>query len=296
MRDKGRGPSNSGTATGIFTSSAPVISSLSSLAETRPETRSRTRQRISTRVTFMDLHDRTPQGGMQLDREVLLVGIDGCPGGWLAAAGLFLPEKGAFSGEKLIRESKLKKIFSLPAALFAVDMPLGLPERFLPGGRPCDRLARKLLGKRRGAIFTPPPREAFAYEDYEALRRRGIRLNRQSFLILPKVRELDACLKGPLKEKVFETHPELVFRVLCGELPSKHKEEGLRRRLSCLLEAGLFRDLAAHFKNSPSRLKKDLLDAYACLLAAKRIFRGEAEVIPERPARDACGLPMAIWF
>lgn len=225
-----------------------------------------------------------------------MVGIDGCPGGWLAVAGSFSQEKGAFGREKVLREREIKKILALPAEIFAVDMPLGLPERFLPGGRLCDRLARKLLGKRRGSIFTPPPRAAFAYEDYEALRRAGIRLNRQSFLILPKIRELDVCLRGPLKEKVFETHPELVFKGLCGELPSKHQEEGLRRRLSCLLETGLFRDLELHFKNIPSRLKRDLLDAYACLLAAKRILRGEAQVIPERPERDACGLPMAIWF
>jgi len=39
----------------------------------------------------------------------------------------------------------------------------------------------------------------------------------------------------------------------------------------------------------------DLLDALACLAIARRIHAGLARPFPDPPARDAFGLPMAIW-
>jgi predicted RNase H-like nuclease len=39
----------------------------------------------------------------------------------------------------------------------------------------------------------------------------------------------------------------------------------------------------------------DLLDALACAAIARRIHAGLARPFPDPPARDACGLPMAIW-
>ena len=39
----------------------------------------------------------------------------------------------------------------------------------------------------------------------------------------------------------------------------------------------------------------DLLDALACLAMSRRIHAGLARPFPDPPARDAFGLPMAIW-
>ena len=39
----------------------------------------------------------------------------------------------------------------------------------------------------------------------------------------------------------------------------------------------------------------DLLDALACAAIARRIHAGLARPFPDPPARDAFGLPMAIW-
>ena len=39
----------------------------------------------------------------------------------------------------------------------------------------------------------------------------------------------------------------------------------------------------------------DLLDDLACGSIARRIHAGNAQPFPERPPRDAYGLPMAIW-
>ena len=40
----------------------------------------------------------------------------------------------------------------------------------------------------------------------------------------------------------------------------------------------------------------DILDAFAALWTAERIYRGEARRIPERPQVDAVGLRMEMWY
>ncbi len=215
----------------------------------------------------------------------------------MVVTGCFDPLRGKFSGEKARVFENLEDVFRLPALIFAIDLPLGLPEKFSPGGRECDRLARKLLGPRRASIFTPPPREALSSISYQELRERGIKISRQSFNLLLRIREFQRIWKPALAEKVFETHPELLFKLLSGEdLPSKHRLEGMQKRLELLKKTGLLTDLETHWKNFPATLKKDLLDAYACLLVAKRIFKGEARVLPESPPKDLRGIPLAIWF
>ncbi|NPA48976.1 MAG: DUF429 domain-containing protein [Thermodesulfobacteria bacterium] len=230
-------------------------------------------------------------------KDIKLVGIDGCRRGWLAVEGSFEPEKGTFRGEKAELVEDLGKILDLPARVFAIDMPLGLPDDFTPGGRECDRLARKLLGPRRGSIFTPPPARALLFTSYQDLRAAGIKISRQSFNLLPKMKELREILRKRSSTPLFETHPELVFLILAGEpLPSKHTPEGFEKRFELLQGLGLFRDLTRHLRDLPRLYRKDLLDAYACLMAAKRILEGTARVIPADPPRDALGLPMGIWF
>ena len=229
--------------------------------------------------------------------EVFLLGVDGCRKGWLGVLGRFEPEKGRFAGEEVGVAPRLAELLALSAKVIAIDMPLGLPEEFTPKGRLCDQLARRLLGPRAATIFTPPPRQAFLFQDYRKLYQAGVKLSRQSFNLLGKIKELHSLLGSSEKLPVYETHPELVFWSLNrAPLPSKHRPEGLKKRLELLLKTGLFKDLPSRLDQVPATLKVDLLDAYACLLAAKRIFSGEAQVLPPRPPRDRRGFPMAIWF
>ncbi len=230
-------------------------------------------------------------------KEVELVGVDICQGGWLVLRGFFSPNRRVFLREEAGIFRTLEEVFRLPARIFAIDLPLGLPEDFSPGGRECDLLARKILGPRRGSIFTPPPRKALKYDSYQSLRAAGIKISKQSFNLLPRLREFEKVLKKITPARIFETHPELVFLSLAGyPLPSKHTPLGLETRLKLLEGSGIFRGLALNLAKIPRPFRKDLLDAYACLLAAKRILTGEARKIPENPPCDAVGLPMAIWF
>jgi threonine dehydratase len=149
----------------------------------------------------------------------LVAGVDGCRGGWVAAfleARRGRPARLEWSvfprfAELLEREPRPR--------LIAVDMPVGLPSEPRSGGRECDREARRLLGRRRASIFTPPPRPLLAAAAYDEVR--GAGLSRQSFNIGTKIRELDALLTPRLQKRVRESHPELGFLALRGR-PMAH--------------------------------------------------------------------------
>src|SRR5262249_51321817 len=74
----------------------------------------------------------------------LVIGVDGTPGGWLAVAlrdGTFHEAVAASSVQELLDEFPA-------AAVVAVDIPIGLPER---GQRAADLLAQRVLGPRRSS-------------------------------------------------------------------------------------------------------------------------------------------------
>lgn len=209
----------------------------------------------------------------------------------------------------------------------AIDMPIGLPERFNPGGRDCDRLARALLnagGSGRGCtIFTPPTRLALNAAHYRqacAANAKGAApgaragLSKQSFNLFPKIRELDALMTPAHQARVHETHPELVFMALAGGPLTQPKKsaQGRARRIELLAGAGIAdaADLIASARafahgaalphgHAAVRVQPDdVLDALACALAARRISLGLAQRLPEplKAQRDARGLDMAVWF
>nr|WP_269451046.1 DUF429 domain-containing protein [Thermodesulfatator autotrophicus] len=223
--------------------------------------------------------------------------MDGCRNGWLVIRGVFLPDSKVFIKEDVLILTNVKEVFPLSADIYAFDMPIGLLENYVPGGRTCDRMARKLLGPRRASIFSPPPRKAFLANSYQELKKLGLKLSLQSFNLLPKIKELDEYLRLYKPLNVYETHPELVFWSEAQKtIPSKHSTEGFAKRKMLLEKSHLFRSLSFNLSQIRASLRKDLLDAYACLLAAKKIYLKEARVIPEEAEKDTFGLKMQIWF
>jgi predicted RNase H-like nuclease len=83
-----------------------------------------------------------------------IAGVDGCPDGWVVAL------EDLDSGDLT---SGWGVTFALALALpqhprvIAVDIPIGLLSAAQPGGRGCDREARKLLGKRGSSVFSARP-------------------------------------------------------------------------------------------------------------------------------------------
>jgi predicted RNase H-like nuclease len=188
--------------------------------------------------------------------------------------------------------------------LIAIDMPIGLSDE---GARACDLAARRLLGRpRASSVFPAPCRAALGATTYRracALSRRtlGVALSRETFNILPKIRQVDALMTPALQEFVREVHPEVVFALLAGRgrgLPyPKRTPAGERLRLSLLRRvAPRFNPGAVRRRLGPASVARDdVIDAVACLVAAARIRRGEALVLPEGAvARDVRGLRMEI--
>jgi len=226
------------------------------------------------------------------------VGVDGCRGGWIAAikhphrevALLLAPD---FAGiRRAVPDS----------ALILVDMIIGLPDRDQPA-RACDRAARQTLAPHASRVFAAPPREALAAETYaEACERAraatGAAISKQTFHLIPKIKELDS-VSDP---RIRESHPELVFARLNGGRPiasSKKTPEGVAGRMHALerVLAGCHGTYLTACHHLPRKLVQpdDVLDALALCAVARDPESLTALPEGETP-KDATGKPMQIWF
>lgn len=186
-----------------------------------------------------------------------------------------------------------------------IDMPIGLPE---DGPRDVDLKARGRLGAKRSSVFLAPLRvtlEAVDYDDakqrHRAAHRDGKALSIQAWHLVPKIRALDAVLRSPDVgvSKVHEVHPELAFCELAEQaLPSKKTPEGRLARAQLLepwFDGGVIERLARHHLRRDVALD-DIADALVCLAVAEAMGRGEAASLVHPIPRDACDLPMTIWY
>jgi predicted RNase H-like nuclease len=228
----------------------------------------------------------------------LIVGVDGCRGGWVAVS--------ESTGSGVIEWQVVPRIRDIlyteyPPAVVAIDIPIGLPDL---GSRECDVMARRLLGRVRGSSVFPAPIRAIVsrscYADANAARRQleGKGMSQQAWAICPKIHEVDQQLRGNLGllEPVHEVHPEVCFYHLAGGRPmqfAKKRPQGREERLAVLTPV---------FGDSPAKAMRglrafgaqadDVLDAFAALWTARRILAGKAVIFPSAPPRDAFGLPM----
>src|SRR2546422_11663063 len=92
----------------------------------------------------------------------LLLGVDGCPGGWCAVALEVGEGRPRAAGAHVYRS--FAEILAADAAVICIDIPIGLLD--VPGQRRCDVEARRLLGPRRSSVFPPPSRRALAARSY----------------------------------------------------------------------------------------------------------------------------------
>jgi predicted RNase H-like nuclease len=243
----------------------------------------------------------------ELNRDLpWFAGVDGCRAGWIVA--LVRSDGCDFRLHVLSRFDEIPTLPERPAFI-AVDMPIGLPERIGANGRGPERAVRSLLGARRSSVFSVPSRSAVFAQDFGTACRLAAqtsdpskKVSRQLFAIAPKIREVDAYLRGAsaTASSVFEVHPELAFWRLNGDRvlsePKKRKGRlhgpGLALRRALLVLAGLRGDLA---EAPPGAAADDVLDALACAVIARRIHFGLAKPFPDPPLRDEFGLQIAIW-
>jgi predicted RNase H-like nuclease len=219
-----------------------------------------------------------------------LAGVEPCPGGWFVVSG-------KLQGVSLFPEppqvlASISDVLDArpPYEIIALHAPIGLPGERIPGGRACDRQARKLLGRRRGAAVTAPPSRSSVYDAT------GEGLSAVVRAQLARIREVQRDVASYHQRTVFEVHPELGFFQLNEDAPlrySKRTHLGIEERLS-LLQArmpGLERVL----DNVPDGIRlPTVLDACVNLWTARRIAARAVSRLPEVPEWNEDGLRMEL--
>lgn len=242
-----------------------------------------------------------------------VAGVDGCPGGWFVVQWIV----GTSTAEALLVPD-IAGVLAATSACTAtlIDIPIGLLDAAMPGGRPCDRAARAFLGG-SSSVFSPPVRPALAATSYaEALRLNrassphALGISIQCYNILDRVAAADAVMTPELQMRLGEGHPEVSFRLMTrlmagGEasamvpareaLPRKYSREGQARRIA-LLEAVGFAEVAQWAaRNRPvgKATLEDILDALALAWSAARWASGQALVLRDLPPPSNSSTPSA---
>jgi len=225
---------------------------------------------------------------------MVIVGLDGCRGGWVAAI-----IDGA--SRSLCFLTALEELSRIGFDRAAIDMPIGLPD---VGNRDCDLEARGLLGAHRSRVFTGARRSLLGFssqpEANAALKQRQeAGVSAQLWNLVPKIREADDFIARHPQIDLREAHPELVFRRLNDNAPllSKKTPEGFDLRCEILRNAGFDRldPWLTQTRRGTGAKADDVLDACAASIAARDFDRGH--VVPQGdPPRDSKGLPMRIWY
>jgi predicted RNase H-like nuclease len=225
---------------------------------------------------------------------LVVVGVDGCPGGWVGVA----LRDGAFEGAAVA--ARLADLLArLPRArLAAVDIPIGLVER---GWRQADLAARRLLGRQRGSVFLTPPRAVVEAPGYTEAQRRcraltGQGLSPLAWRLVPRILDADRCVAAGAE--LYEVHPEVSFQALAGgPLPGKRTWDGQAARRALLAGEGILLPQGRGGIGPAGLLARadDVLDAAVAAWSGARIAAAAARRVPDPPELDPRGRPIAIW-
>jgi predicted RNase H-like nuclease len=222
-----------------------------------------------------------------------LAGVVPCPGGWLLAGaklqGITLSTEAPQVFRTLLDVLDYKPAYQI----IALAAPIGLPDDPVPGGRHCDRDARRVLGwPRNGAIVSAPARSALR----DLADGKDVSLSVVSRRLVVRFAEVDDNVQPYWQRTVFEVHPELSFFQLNEDQPlhySKHRRVGVAER-TALLKArlpGVERIIDA---NVAGAKPAHHVDAAVCLWTARRIASRAVSRLPEDPEWDSAGLRMEI--
>jgi len=230
---------------------------------------------------------------------MMIRGVDGCKAGWLCLS--VCP--GETRPTAAVYEPDARALLAEHALVVAIDIPIGLPSS---GSRPVDGKARRLLGPLRCSVFPAPVRACLCASSYEDACEKseqacGKKISRQTYGILPKIRDVDALLRETpgLRTTTFEVHPEVCFVHWSNLRSPRHPKKsgfGFMERLGIV---------QAVYGSAPSAVRDevprsqaaddDILDAFAALWTAQRIHDGRAVAIDGADKRDEYGLPMEMW-
>jgi predicted RNase H-like nuclease len=222
-----------------------------------------------------------------------VIGIDGCPGGWVGAR---VGADGALAWLVLPLKLDVAQLAEQATAV-AIDIPIGLPSST---HRSADLAAKHFLGPGTSSsvFFTPVRRvmRAGVYAEACEMSRgaTGKAISQQTWAIIPRIRAIDEAITPRMQDRVVEAHAEVSFRVMPAPVTDGKKTgRGVGQRLVALRG---FVDVPAALTDAPARIPlDDLLDALACAWTAHRWLMGDTRSLPDGPAEyDERGLRMTI--
>ena len=227
----------------------------------------------------------------------IIAGVDACRAGWLCVR----QDNSRVEAEVFPTFQEALRYLDT-AVIVAVDIPIGLSSA---GERPCDPLARQLLGFTRAGSVVPTPVWSVVHEtDYELACAKhratdGRALSKQAFAILPKILEVNDLIRRQtdLQDRVREIHPELSFAVWNDGRAMKHRRnepQGKVEREKLIDRLWPQRARVAGALRRAGHQLEDLNDAFAALWTAARITRGAAKVLGP-PTPDQYGIKMQVW-
>jgi predicted RNase H-like nuclease len=222
-----------------------------------------------------------------------VIGIDGCPGGWVGAR---IDADGALTWLVLPLDLPVAELAGQASAV-AVDIPIGLPAA---GRRRADLAAKRVLGPRAASsVFFTPVRQVLHASSYPeaceiARRETGKAISRQTWHIVDRIRAVDEAMTPDLQGRVIEAHPEVSFRFMSAPVTQGKKTgRGVGQRIASL--RGFVDAVDASIDAPPGIPLDDLLDALACAWTARRWSTGDALSLPEEVEDvDERGLRMRI--
>lgn len=230
-------------------------------------------------------------------------GLDGCKAGWI----LISFDEGNEKYEILRDREALKEAFESYDRLF-IDMPIGLEDQEYT--READLLLRKKLGgEYASSVFSPPIRPALTAPSYVEANMISHeytekKLTLQSWNITPKIQMVDELLRADesLKDKVLESHPELLFQTLNGGMiyQKKNLKKGIKHRLELIksrepIGEDFFRDIKEEFRRNEVE-EDDIVDAMVLAYSAKISEEKGIKTLPEEVPYDSEGMRKAIHY
>jgi predicted RNase H-like nuclease len=208
---------------------------------------------------------------------VAVLGVDGCRTGWVGVVW-------DGSTEVLVAPT-IGELVAMagPVEAVAIDIPIGLPA---DAPRQAERLARPRLPGRASTVFNAPAAVVLDAPDYQAANAAnraalGLGLSKQTWYLVPKIRDVADWLATSPAAPVVEAHPELCFATMNGSVLVDGKTtpagEATRRRL--LADHGL----AVDASRRPGVAVDDVLDAAATAWTARRFVDDTADRLPPDP-------------
>ena len=235
-----------------------------------------------------------PERSRAADPARVVVGLDGCPTGWVAV----VLRGGRVEAVRVVGSIR-ETLDAVAAAHVGIDMPVGLVD----GPRDTDAAARALLPGRAASVFSTAARavvEGFvagaitshAEATARSVEVTGSGLSQQAWRLVPKMAEVEDLAASGVE--LTEVHPELAFATIVGEpLPRKRSWPGLMRRREVLAELGV--ELPTRFDGDTGAAPDDVVDAAICAWVADGLACGASmRRVPERTDQTAHGREIVI--